>query len=220
MKTYTRGEVVSCGGVGPYYYAADTDAEIAQLRQQLAEAEALLADTTLESKGWQRQFVDLRDRNRTLSQSLAQAEARVGELLDALKELSKECESVLDIHPGISQWSIRSALQTADLLLSKGEMKTYTRGEVVSCGGVGPYYYAADTDAEIAQLRQQLAEAQKDAGRYQWLRSQVRASFSEDVPDQPQLIYRKRSDPFIKGYAQRVDAACDAAMAGEGKGNK
>jgi hypothetical protein len=51
-----------------------------------------------------------------------------------------------------------------------------------------------------------------DAERYRFLRGNVRARFADTLPLEPQLVYTKRSDPFIQGYAERVDAAVDAAL--------
>ena len=59
----------------------------------------------------------------------------------------------------------------------------------------------------------ELEDLQVDAERYRWLRSRCRSRFDDTSPDEPQVVYLKRSNPYLKGYADRVDSAVDAAMA-------
>ncbi len=87
------------------------------------------------------------------------------------------------------------------------------------CDGKRPciaVYLASEFDALTEQNKKLVAESdalKADAERYRFLRGNVRARFADTLPLEPQLIYTKRSDPFIKGYAERVDAAVDAARA-------
>lgn len=61
-------------------------------------------------------------------------------------------------------------------------------------------------------LASDYAALRADAERYRWLRSTARARFADTLPLEPQLIYTKRGDPFINGFAKRVDAAVDTAI--------
>jgi hypothetical protein len=105
-------------------------------------------------------------------------------------------------------------------------LKTLSRDEVKSSGGIGPYIYAADVDVYVTSLKreheQQLAALQADAERYRWLRSestyrydggQYVLDFDEWIPvkDVPHIY---DTDESLPTPASSFDAAIDAARAG------
>lgn len=86
-------------------------------------------------------------------------------------------------------------------------------GCVLLKGHEGPHKYGnienGLLELEIAELRAQLAECQKDAARYRWLREQKTARTLIDGGFRTSWEFRRFIEP------NELDAAIDAAMKGE-----
>lgn len=134
------------------------------------------------------------------AEQIAHVEAEASELLAKAKQLPAAVES--DAKP-VKRWPfVESPGEFADrLTMALNDFNGYVLGAVRNVLIENPpqlEHVFPDTD-----------------GRYRWLRSKMRATFDEDSPDEPQLVWLKRSDPYIKGDAERLDAAIDSQLARE-----